>query len=50
MDADTAGSAGASTLSGHRNTNHTKLNDDLGVPGDPATQALDKFLAPLKGS
>jgi len=39
-----------STLSGHRNTNHTKLNDDLGVPGDPATQALDKFLAPLKGS
>lgn len=37
-----------STLSGHRNTNHSKLNDDLGLPDDPATEALDKFLAPLK--
>ena len=36
-----------STLSGHRNTDHSKLNDDIGRPDDPATAALDKFLAPL---
>jgi acetyl esterase/lipase len=30
-----------------RDTNHVKLNDHLGVPGDPATQALDTFLQGL---
>jgi acetyl esterase/lipase len=28
-----------------RNTNHSKLNDDLGLPDDPATIALSDFLA-----
>ena len=37
-----------STLSGHRNTDHSKLNNDLGLPDDPATKALDKFLTNLK--
>ncbi len=32
-------------LFGARNTWHTKLNDDLGLPDDPATKALDDFLA-----
>jgi len=35
------------TLFAGRDTNHIKLNDNLGVPEDPATQALDKFLAGL---
>ncbi len=30
---------------GARDTNHTKLNDNLGTPGDPATKALDDFIA-----
>ena len=33
------------TLFGAKNTWHTKLNDDLGLPDDPATKALDDFLA-----
>jgi acetyl esterase/lipase len=33
------------TLFGGRETNHNRLNDQLGVPGDQATQALDVFLA-----
>ena len=32
---------------GVRDTNHNKLNDNLGVEGDRATKALDDFLAPL---
>jgi arylformamidase len=30
---------------GKRDSNHSRLNDDLGNPDDPATQELDKFLA-----
>ncbi|HEV3028282.1 MAG TPA: alpha/beta hydrolase, partial [Planctomycetota bacterium] len=30
---------------GAKDTNHTKLNDNLGVADDPATKALDAFLA-----
>ena len=30
---------------GGRNTNHSKLNDDLGLPDDPATGALSEFVA-----
>ena len=33
------------TVFGAADTNHVKLNDDLGLPGDPATRALDGFLA-----
>jgi hypothetical protein len=33
------------TAFGARETNHNKLNDNLGVAGDPATKALDEFLA-----
>jgi acetyl esterase/lipase len=36
------------TLFGAKDTNHVKLNDLLGTPGDPATKALEDFLAPLK--
>ncbi|HUR38387.1 MAG TPA: alpha/beta hydrolase [Planctomycetota bacterium] len=32
---------------GAQDTNHSKLNDNLGVPGDPATKALDEFVAGL---
>jgi arylformamidase len=32
---------------GARDTNHNKLNDLLGTPGDPATKAVDDFLSPL---
>ena len=32
---------------GKRDTNHSRLNDDLGKPGDPATQKLYEFLDPL---
>ncbi len=32
---------------GAKDTNHVKLNDLLGTAGDPATQALDAFVAPL---
>ena len=36
------------TLFPARDTNHVKLNDFLGTVGDPATKALDAFLAPPK--
>jgi arylformamidase len=32
---------------GAKETNHSKLNDNLGTPGDPATKAVDDFLAGL---
>lgn len=32
------------TVFGAKNTNHSKLNDDLGLPNDPATKALDEFV------
>ena len=32
---------------GAKETTHNKLNDDLGVPGDPATAALDAFVAEI---
>jgi arylformamidase len=32
---------------GARDTNHRKLNDNLGTPGDPATKALDDFVSAL---
>lgn len=35
------------TVFGARNTNHSKLNDDLGLASDPATQALDEFVATI---
>jgi len=35
----------SSTLFGGRGTNHSKLNNDLGLPDDPATKALDEFVA-----
>ena len=35
------------TLFGARETNHSKLNDHLGTADDPATKALDTFLAGL---
>jgi len=35
---------------GARETTHRKLNADLGLPDDPATKELYKFLAPLKGA
>jgi arylformamidase len=34
---------------GKADTNHSRLNDDLGKPEDPATQELYKFLDPLIG-
>ncbi len=36
-----------STLAGFRNTEHSKLNNDLGLPDDPATAALEKFVSGL---
>jgi acetyl esterase/lipase len=33
------------TAFGAKDTNHTKLNDNLGVADDPATKALDAFVA-----
>ena len=35
------------TVFGAKDTNHSKLNDDLGLPDDPATKALDTFVASL---
>ena len=35
------------TVFGARETTHNKLNADLGLPDDPATQELYKFLDPL---
>ena len=33
------------TVFGAKDTNHSKLNDDLGLPDDPATKALSDFVA-----
>ena len=33
------------TVFGAKDTNHVKLNDDLGLPEDPATKALTDFVA-----
>jgi acetyl esterase/lipase len=35
------------TVFGAKETTHSKLNADLGLPDDPATQELFKFLSPL---
>lgn len=37
------------TVLGVRETTHNRLNADLGLPDDPATQELFKFLDPLVG-
>ncbi len=37
------------TLYGKSDSNHSRLNDDLGAPDDPTTSALYKFLDPLTG-
>jgi hypothetical protein len=34
---------------GKQDSNHSRLNDDLGKPDDPATQELYKFLEPRVG-
>jgi hypothetical protein len=34
---------------GKGDSNHGRLNDDLGKPDDPATQEFYKFLDPLVG-
>ena len=34
---------------GKRDTNHSRLNNDLGKPGDPATKEFFRFLDPLVG-
>ena len=34
---------------GKRDTNHSRLNNDLGKPNDPATRTFYKFLDPLVG-
>jgi len=34
---------------GKRDSNHSRLNNDLGRPDDPATQELFNFLDPLVG-
>ena len=36
------------TLFGAKETNHNRLNDDLGVPADPATLALAKFVESIQ--
>jgi len=33
------------TVFGAKDTSHVKLNDDLGLPDDPATRVLDEFVA-----
>ena len=35
---------------GKNDSNHSRLNNDLGEPDDPATQELYKFLDPLVAS
>ncbi|AMV32997.1 Carboxylesterase [Pirellula sp. SH-Sr6A] len=35
----------SSTLFGAKDSEHSKLNNDLGVPDDPASEALKKFIA-----
>ena len=37
----------ATTLFGAKNSEHSRLNENLGLPEDPATKALDAFLADL---
>lgn len=37
------------TSYGKNDSNHSRLNDDLGKPDDPATQQLYKFLDPIVG-
>jgi hypothetical protein len=37
------------TAYGKRDSNHSRLNNDLGNPDDPATQELYKFLDRLVG-
>jgi hypothetical protein len=37
------------TAYGKRDSNHSRLNNDLGKPDDPATQKFYKFLDPLIG-
>lgn len=37
------------TSYGKRDSNHSRLNNDLGDPADPATRELYKFLDPLAG-
>lgn len=37
------------TAYGKRDSNHSRLNDDLGKPDDPATERLWEFLDPLVG-
>lgn len=32
------------TVHGQRGTNHTRINDEIGLAGDPVTAVLDKFL------
>jgi acetyl esterase/lipase len=34
----------ATAVFGAKETNHTKLNDNLGLPDDPATAALSEFV------
>src|SRR4029434_5144126 len=34
----------ATTVFGAKDTNHSKLNDNLGLPDDPATVALSEFV------
>jgi len=38
------------TLHGKRDSNHSRLNNDLGNADDPATVELYKFLDPLLGT
>jgi hypothetical protein len=33
------------TVFGGKETNHTKINANLGLEGDPATKALTEFVA-----
>jgi arylformamidase len=37
------------TIFGAKDTSHVKLNDDLGLPDDPATKALHEFFAQVLG-
>jgi arylformamidase len=37
------------TVFGAKDTSHSKLNDDLGLPEDPATNALELFVKQVKG-
>jgi hypothetical protein len=35
------------TAHGTSDSNHNRLNNDLGLPDDPATQELFRFVAPF---